>query len=123
MRDRLKELLEELEQVMEQKHKLNVRLSEVKKREIEIEDEILKILESTGLDEVRVDDKRISRNENIYFNITDWDAFLKWCKKHKIFPIQKRPQTTFLREYFEQNNKLPDGIDTYVKESLSIRKV
>lgn len=123
MKEKLKELLNELEKIMEEKRQLNVKLSELKSREADIEQEILNMLDSTGLDEVKIDNKRIGRTQNIYFNITDWDAFLKWCRRRNIFPLQKRPQTSFLREFYEQKNKLPDGIEPYVKEGLSIRTI
>jgi len=123
MKEQLKELVAQIDQIKEEKSKVSKILDDLKKEERKVEYQIHSLLETAGVDEVKVDDVRIGRKEITYFNIEDWDKFIKWCRRRSIFPIQKRPQTAYLREYLEQHNKLPDGIGTYVKENISIRRV
>lgn len=58
----------------------------------------------------------------MYPNIKDMAGFAKWCVDNgRTEMIQKRVSSAVFREYVEEANMLPDGVETYERLTINMR--
>ena len=80
----------------------------------------------------KMEDEGITRSESrlgsvsvsgaMYPSVVDTEAFTRWVVSENRFDmLQKRCSPASVVEYFELNNLLPDGIETYNKIKLNVR--
>lgn len=80
-------------------------------------------LQEAGLNSAGISRCTFSLKQEQYPQVKDMDAFARWAVEHdKTEMIQKRISSAVFKEYFAATNELPDGVDTYDKMTLSMRK-
>ena len=110
-------------ELREKKAEVNAVLSEINKDIEDLEYRIGQEMESTGLDKMSVAEGTVSRTVKLYPKIEDMETFIKWCADNdRTDMIQKRVNEGSFREFFEQNNMYPEGLDAYEKSSLNVRR-
>ena len=115
--------IEELYDLRVRKEELTSQLSEVNKSIDSLEYGLIELLEEAGLDKARSNHGTATLKVELYPQIKDHETFVKWCVDNgKTDMLQKRVSTTSFKEYFNQNNMYPDGVDAYNKKSISFRK-
>lgn len=102
---------------------LEAEKTEVQKTFDEIEYVMITKLESAGLSSAGIERCTFSLKVEPYPQVKDMQLFVKWAADNdKPEMLQKRVSAAVFREYFEQTNEMPDGIDTYEKKTLGMRK-
>ena len=97
--------------------------TEEQKRFDEIEYLMITKMEEAGLTSAGISRCTFSLKVEPYPQVKDMALFVKWASDNdKPEMIQKRVSSAVFREYFEQTNELPDGVDTYEKKTLGMRK-
>lgn len=97
--------------------------TEEQKRFDEIEYLMITKMEEAGLTGAGISRCTFSLKVEPYPQVKDMALFVKWAADNdKPEMIQKRVSSAVFREYFEQTNELPDGVDTYEKKTLGMRK-
>ena len=97
--------------------------TEEQKRFDEIEYLMITKMEEAGLSSAGISRCTFSLKVEPYPQVKDMALFVKWAADNdKPEMIQKRVSSAVFREYFEQTNELPDGVDTYEKKTLGMRK-
>lgn len=97
--------------------------TEEQKRFDEIEYLMITKMEEAGLTSAGISRCTFSLKVEPYPQVKDMALFVKWAADNdKPEMIQKRVSSAVFREYFEQTNELPDGVDTYEKKTLGMRK-
>lgn len=97
--------------------------TEEQKRFDEIEYLMITKMEEAGLSSAGISKCTFSLKVEPYPQVKDMALFVKWAADNdKPEMIQKRVSSAVFREYFEQTNELPDGVDTYEKKTLGMRK-
>lgn len=97
--------------------------TEEQKRLDEIEYLMITKMEEAGLTSAGISRCTFSLKVEPYPQVKDMALFVKWAADNdKPEMIQKRVSSAVFREYFEQTNELPDGVDTYEKKTLGMRK-
>lgn len=119
----LEELGEALFEGREKIRALEAEKTEVQKVFDEIEYVMITKMESAGLSSAGIARCTFSLKVEPYPQIKDMAQFVKWAADNdKPEMLQKRVSSAVFREYFEQTNELPDGVDTYEKRTLGMRK-
>lgn len=89
----------------------------------EIEYVMITKLEEAGLTSAGIDQCTFSLKVEPYPQVKDMALFVKWAADNdKPEMLQKRVSSAVFKEYFEQSNEMPDGLDTYEKKTLGMRK-
>lgn len=97
--------------------------TEEQKRFDEIEYLMITKMEEAGLSSAGISRCTFSLKVEPYPQVKDMALFVKWAADNdKPEMIQKRVSSAVFREYFEQTNEFPDGVDTYEKKTLGMRK-
>jgi hypothetical protein len=105
------------------KGEVQVVLNDLNKEIETLEYAIIQDMENSGLERLSTDSGTVSRTVKLYPKIEDMDAFVKWCADNdRTDMIQKRVNEGSFREYFEQYNMYPEGLDAYEKSSLNVRR-
>lgn len=64
-----------------------------------------------------------SLKQEKYPKVDDMESFVTWCAQNgRADMIQKRISKAAFDEYYATNNEYPDGVDTYDKLTLGLRK-
>jgi hypothetical protein len=88
-----------------------------------IEYHMIQKMEAAGLSNAGIKECTFSLKHEMYPQVKDIDAFVKWAADNgKAEMLQRRVSAAVFKEYFEATNEMPDGIDTYDKITLGMRK-
>lgn len=84
---------------------------------------LIEDMQAAGLSRGGTDRGTVSIKMEKYPQVVDMESFVNWCANNgRPDMIQKRVSTTSFKEYFEQKNEYPDGLDTYDRAKVSLRK-
>ena len=105
---------------------MDKKVAEVKARENELQEHLINNLDkgaTTGVAGRKYRAQVISKRK--YRLLPEgWQAFTKWIAKNKRFDmLQHRLSDKAVGELYENENKLPDGVETLTVPSLSVRKI
>ena len=102
---------------------VNARKSELQREYDEEEYLLIQDMETAGLSKGGTEDGTVSIKVESYPKIEDMNAFVQWCADNgKAEMLQKRVSKASFDEYFKLENEFPDGVDTYDKTVVSLRK-
>lgn len=61
--------------------------------------------------------------EKDYASVSDWPALLAWVRENEAFDVLTRGVSkTVVREYIQENNTQPPGVNYGVKREVQVRK-
>lgn len=119
----LGELNDRLFELREKKDKLRSELSEVQAEIDKVEYQLIEKMEETGLDKISTDRGTASMKIEIYPSVADLNALVNWAyENNKPEIVQKRVSKKVFEEWFEQTGEFPEGIKTYERKKLNVRR-
>lgn len=119
----LGQLASELFTLRRRKDELNSLLKEVNKEISALEYKIINSMDDTGIDKLSVSEGTISKRVELYPKIEDKEAFINWAVENGyVGMIQGQVNRAVFREFFNETNEYPDGVDAYEKPVLSVRR-
>ncbi len=111
---------------------LRTQLDELKRQEKDIREEmdkaeadIIKFLEDNDLEQVKTEQGSLTLSVKMYPSIRSdkKHEFIDWAVKHdRLDMMIVRANDKSIRDYFEETNDLPDGVETFVKSKLNMRR-
>ena len=122
--NKYKNLVTELRNLKEQKEKKNEEIKAINSSITHVENMLMSELQTDGLDTIKVSGiGTVYITTTDYPQVTDMDSFVKWCaENNRADMIQKRVSSTAFKQYVEEFNEYPDGVDSYVKETVNLRR-
>lgn len=122
--NKYKNLVTELRNLKEQKEKKNEEIKAINSSITQVENMLISELQTDGLDTIKVSGiGTVYITTTDYPQVTDMDSFVKWCaENNRADMIQKRVSSTAFKQYVEEFNEYPDGVDSYVKETVNLRR-
>ena len=122
--NKYKNLVTELRNLKEQKEKKNEEIKAINSSITQVENMLISELQTDGLDTIKVSGiGTVYITTTDYPQVTDMDSFVKWCaENNRADMIQKRVSSTAFKQYLEEFNEYPDGVDSYVKETVNLRR-
>lgn len=122
--NKYKSMVEELRALKEQKEKKNEEIKAINGAITQVENMLLTELQSDGVDTISVNGVgTVYITTTDYPQVTDMDAFVNWCaENNRADMIQKRVSSTAFKQYLEETNEYPDGVNSYVKETVNLRR-
>lgn len=107
----------------EEIRELEAQKTTIQKEFDEIEYRMIEKMQDAGLSNAGISRCTFSLKQEAYPQVKDLVAFVKWAAENdKAEMLQKRVSAAVFKEYFESTNEMPDGIDTYDKLTLGMRK-
>lgn len=99
---------------------------QIKELESQIESatySLISRMNELGVEKLSTSAGSVSKKVEIYPTVVDFQQFVTFCFENNRFDfLQKRVNTAPFKEFFEQQNEYPSGLDGYYKESLNTRK-
>lgn len=119
-----------IEERIDKLFELRENISALKQEESALQEEydreeyaLIEDMQAAGLSRGGTDRGTVSIKMEKYPQVVDMESFVNWCANNgRPDMIQKRVSTTSFKEYFEQKNEYPDGLDTYDRVKVSLRK-
>lgn len=119
-----------IEERIDKLFELRESISALKQEESALQEEydreeyaLIEDMQAAGLSRGGTDRGTVSIKMEKYPQVVDMESFVNWCANNgRPDMIQKRVSTTSFKEYFEQKNEYPDGLDTYDRVKVSLRK-
>jgi predicted transcriptional regulator len=123
MANNLGELLERLAGLKDQMDEINTTKSDLQKEIDQLEFQVISEMERNGVDKTTCNRATASLKIKMCPQIKDMDSLLRWCyENNRPDMLQKRVSDTAFKEFYEENNEYPDGIDTYEKKTINFRR-
>ena len=117
-------MVEELRALKEQKEKKNEEIKAINGAITQVENMLLTELQADGVDTISINGVgTVYITTTDYPQVIDMDAFVTWCaENNRADMIQKRVSSTAFKQYLEETNEYPDGVNSYVKETVNLRR-
>ncbi len=116
-------IIDQLWAIREEKRLLTAQLSDVEKKQKDIEAILMERLESEGMDKATGRKASVSVSINVVADVQDWDEFWKYIiGKKYTHMLQKRVSDPAYRELLEKGVKVP-GVIPFSKRTLNVRTV
>lgn len=120
---KIDERITKLFQYREELTALKAQCSEVQQLIDEEEYHLIQEMERVGVESAGCDLGTARVKIEMYPQIKDQEAFLRWCNTNEKFDmVQKRVSKGSFDEYFKETGEFPDGLETYEKTTLSLRR-
>ena len=117
------DLINRLYELRQEKDSIAASLSEMNKEIDSIEFEILKDMETSGLDKMSTPAGTVTRKVELYPQVEDLSSLVQWAAENgRPEILQKRVSKAVFDEIYKDTGEYPGGINTYNKETLSFRK-
>lgn len=99
------------------------KIEDMQLKESALKDHIMSNFAKADLDGAKGKVATASIKRSVQADITDWEAYLKWCVKKGAYScVQKRAGITALREHWDNKEHVP-GVEQMVVDDLSLTKV
>lgn len=123
MSESLGKLVEQMFALREEKEALKQREREINILLDELSMKAIRMMEMQGIDSLRVPSGTVTRSVALYPSVVDKQAFINFCVENNRTDLMvvSANRGTF-KEYFEQYNEYPDGLDAYEKATLNFRR-
>lgn len=98
--------------------------AELKAAQERLEAEMLRHLNTHGMDSVRTEAGTFYRQEDIKPSGSDWQALYDWIKEHDAWDaLERRIKKTFIAEYMEAHQgSLPPGVSVHREFVIRVRR-
>lgn len=91
--------------------------------QLKITNKLIERMEFDAVDRVESSRGSATKKINTFASVKDKEAFTRWVtRRGKFEMLQSRCSPAAVLEYFEEKNKLPDGIETYSQAVLNTRR-
>lgn len=106
------------------KEKKNEEIKAITSQITLIESQLISELQGDGLDSIKIAGVgTCTLKTEDYPMVTDMSAFVEWCATNNMPElIQKRVSSLAFKDYVAEHNEYPAGVDTYVKETIGLRR-
>ena len=123
MGESLGKLVEQMFELRKEKEAIKQREREINKLLDELSMKAIQMMETQGIDSLRVPSGTVTRSVALYPSVADKQAFINFCvaNDRPDLMVVSANRGTF-KEYFEQYNEYPDGLDAYEKATLNFRR-
>lgn len=116
-------LINQMSALREKRRALAAQDKELVKQYDELETQLLALMDAEGTTKSSSGKATATITENINFNIQDWDSFMAYLSKKKLYHlVQRRVSAPSVRELFESKGKVP-GLEPFVKREISLRNI
>lgn len=116
-------LIDQMSALREERRALAARDKELTKQYDELGTQLLALMDAEGTTKSSSGKATATITEIINFNILDWDDFMAYLGKNKLYHlVQRRVSTPSVRELFESKGKVP-GLEPFVKREISLRNI
>ncbi|WP_075881493.1 hypothetical protein [Vreelandella massiliensis] len=117
----LGELIDQREQLRDQKRALTGELKGVDAQLYANEEALLEALDAAGLEHAKIDGVSVSVSEQTMPSVTDWDSLYDFIKQNDAFyMLQRRVSTGPYREMLQMEQDVP-GVEPYVQRKVNMR--
>lgn len=116
-------VVESMFKLRAEKDELNGRIKEINRALEELEYKAVRLMDEQGITSLRVPDGTATRKVELYPKIEDRERFLEFCYANgrTDLMVVTANRGTF-KEFYEQYNEYPEGLDAYEKNSISFRR-
>jgi len=112
-----------LKELKTKKAELRRQLSELENKINHIEWNIMEDMDAQEVNSLKTSVGTVTKKETIYYNVEDKGILFHWAYQNQMPEIfQSRITSKVVEEFIKQEGKLPDGVTTYTKSTLSFRK-
>lgn len=116
-------LIDQMSTLREERRKLDAQSTEIQKSFDGLETQLIELMDAEGTTKSTGHAASASIAETIEFNAQDWDTFMAYMAKNKLFHlVQRRLSAPSVRELFESKGKVP-GLEPYTKRKISLRNL
>lgn len=116
-------LVEELFVLKTEKSALQEQIKDLEAQINSIEYKLLTRMDELGIDKLSTSAGSVTKATALYPKIEDFNALIEFCyTNNRQDFLQKRVNSAPFKEYFEQYNEYPAGLDGYYKDSLNSRR-
>lgn len=117
-------LIDQLDNLREQRRKLAADDKILKEEYDAIDVQLVAALKNQGIEGARGTHHTAGISRSIQFNITDFDAYMTFLAKKKMWTgVQRRVSVEAVRELVELSGVVPPGLEQFEKEIISLRKL
>jgi len=110
-------------EIRDAKDAINAQLKEINEQQEYVELQIIADMEQSGLSKTETSRGSISVAVGMYPEIEDKESFYRWVIANNRWDmVQKRISRGPVLELFETKNILPDGVSTYTKQTINMRR-
>ena len=110
-------------EIRDEKDAINAQLKEINEQQEDVELQIIADMEQSGLSKTETSRGSISVAVGMYPEIEDKESFYRWVIANNRWDmVQKRISRGPVLELFETKNILPDGVSTYTKQTINMRR-
>ena len=122
MSDKLGDIIKEIFAKRKEKAALEHSKKQVQAEIDELEYKAQILMDEQALDSIRTDSGTVTRKIELYPNVVDKQAFVEYCVANArldLLVIQANRGT--FREFYENMNEYPEGLDAFEKVGLNYR--
>ncbi len=121
--DSLGQMIDDLYELKMQRDGVKESLKELEQRIDQLEFNVLKEMEKSGVDKTSTSKATASRKVELYPQVEDINALVTWAyENNRADILQRRVSKGVFDEIYTETSSYPDGINTYNKETLNFRK-
>jgi hypothetical protein len=97
---------------------------ELKAKQLRLEAEMLRTLQTSNVDSMRTDSGTFYRQEEVTPSGSDWEAFYRWVAEHDAFDfLERRIKKTCVKEYMDTHDgALPPGVSVHKEFVVRVRR-
>jgi hypothetical protein len=107
----------------EQKYGFDAQAKKIQETIDQVKQEILGEMEVLKIDRASGDKASAFIEIKFHPSVVDKEKFFTWAVKNKKFEfVQSRCNTAAIKEFHEQKNKLPEGIEVHTEAEIMLRK-
>lgn len=123
MRNNVGELIDELFRLRNEKDDINGQLKTINEQISSVEYSIITAMEEQGIQQTRTGAGSVSMKVEMYPQVEDLHELVAWAYHNgRADILQKRVASGVFKEIFEDTGMFPEGIKTYEKKTLNVRR-
>ena len=106
-----------------EKEGLSQQIKELNEKIKEVEGEIIDNMQENDIDKLSSERATVSLKIDVFSRVIDKPKFYEYIVKNKAWELaQARVNNAPIKLLLEENNTLPEGIETYTQPKLSFRR-
>lgn len=114
--------LRRAKEALDEEHK--AKTDKIKKAMGQLESFFLGYFDKTGQTQLKTDEATVFVKTTDYAQVADWDAVLGFVTTNESWEfLEKRISKNAVKDYIQQHNEVPPGVNYGTKLSVNVRKV
>jgi len=115
--------IDQLHNIRERKRELEEQVKQLSEQMNELEGQLIDQMDKEGVVRSTGNTATVSISVSVRPSIDDWDAFYAYIHRNKYYHLlERRPSVTGCRELFETKGKIPGAVP-FTQRKLNIRSV